>query len=73
MEKGFISTQELKKYYRMGTTDVKALDGVDIDIPQGAFCGDHGSFWLRQKHFAQSDWRVRLGNFRFDVCRWPGH
>lgn len=37
MEKGFISTQELKKYYRMGTTDVKALDGVDIDIPQGAF------------------------------------
>ena len=37
MEKGFIQTQDLKKYYRMNTVGVKALDGITIEIPKGAF------------------------------------
>jgi len=37
MENGFIRTEDLRKYYRMGLTDVKALDGVTIDVPQGSF------------------------------------
>ncbi|HAE86132.1 MAG TPA: hypothetical protein DCG78_06470 [Anaerolineaceae bacterium] len=37
MEKGFIRTQDLKKYYHMNTIGVKALDGISIEIPQGAF------------------------------------
>jgi putative ABC transport system ATP-binding protein len=37
MENGFIQTEDLKKYYRMNTVGVKALDGITIDIPRGAF------------------------------------
>ena len=37
MTESFISTAELKKHYRMGETDVRALDGVTLQIQQGAF------------------------------------
>ncbi|MGV7977189.1 MAG: ABC transporter ATP-binding protein [Anaerolineaceae bacterium] len=37
MKDGFISTADLKKHYRMGETDVRALDGVTLQIQQGAF------------------------------------
>ena len=37
MNDGFISTADLKKHYRMGETDVRALDGVTLQIQQGAF------------------------------------
>lgn len=32
-----IKTVNLKKYYEMGDNLVKALDGVDLDIPKGSF------------------------------------
>ena len=37
MTESFISTADLKKHYRMGETDVRALDGVTLQIQQGAF------------------------------------
>ena len=37
-----ITTEDLHKIYPMGTVDVKALDGVDIDIEKGEFIGIMG-------------------------------
>jgi putative ABC transport system ATP-binding protein len=37
-----IITKDLHKIYPMGTIDVKALDGVDIDIEKGEFVGIMG-------------------------------
>jgi putative ABC transport system ATP-binding protein len=37
-----ITTEDLRKIYPMGTIDVKALDGVDIDIEKGEFVGIMG-------------------------------
>ena len=37
-----IRTQGLKKIYRMGNVEVKALDGVDIQIGKGEFVGIMG-------------------------------
>ncbi|HVP24702.1 MAG TPA: ABC transporter ATP-binding protein, partial [Methanomicrobiales archaeon] len=34
-----IRTQSLRKIYRMGNVEVKALDGVDIHIRKGEFVG----------------------------------
>ena len=38
MENAFIQTRDLRKIYQMGDTEVRALDGIDLDIPQGSFC-----------------------------------
>ena len=32
-----LQTKDLKKYYGSGDTQVKALDGVNLDIEEGAF------------------------------------
>ena len=32
-----LQTQDLKKYYGAGDTQVKALDGVDLAVEQGEF------------------------------------
>lgn len=32
-----LQTKALKKYYGIGDTQVKALDGVDLEIEQGEF------------------------------------
>jgi putative ABC transport system ATP-binding protein len=37
-----ITTEDLHKIYPMGTIDVKALDGVDIEIGKGEFVGIMG-------------------------------
>ncbi len=37
-----ITTEDLHKIYPMGTIDVKALDGVDIEIAKGEFVGIMG-------------------------------
>jgi putative ABC transport system ATP-binding protein len=37
-----ITTKDLHKIYHMGAVDVKALDGVDIDIDKGEFVGIMG-------------------------------
>jgi putative ABC transport system ATP-binding protein len=37
-----ITTEDLHKIYPMGTVDVKALDGVDIEIEKGEFVGIMG-------------------------------
>jgi putative ABC transport system ATP-binding protein len=37
-----ITTKDLRKIYPMGTIDVKALDGVDIEIGKGEFVGIMG-------------------------------
>jgi len=37
-----ISTQNLKKIYKMGNVEVKALDGVDLSIGKGEFVGIMG-------------------------------
>lgn len=37
MEDAFIQIRDLKKIYQMGDTQVHALDGVSMDIPQGSF------------------------------------
>lgn len=29
--------EQVRKHYRLGTTTVKALDGIDLDLPQGRF------------------------------------
>ena len=34
-----LETRGLKKHYRMGETIVRALDGVSLTVPQGAFIG----------------------------------
>jgi len=37
MEETFIRISGLKKHYLMGGTLVRALDGIDLDIPRGSF------------------------------------
>jgi len=37
MTQAFIEVKDLRKIYQMGETQVKALDGVSIEVPQGAF------------------------------------
>jgi len=37
MTESFISTADLKKHYRMGETEVRALDGISLQIEQGSF------------------------------------
>ena len=37
MEETFIRIRGLKKYYQMGGTLVRALDGIDLDLPRGSF------------------------------------
>jgi putative ABC transport system ATP-binding protein len=37
MKNPFIHISELTKHYQMGGTTVRALDGVDLDIPQASF------------------------------------
>jgi len=37
MSESFISTADLKKYYRMGETVVRALDGITLQIARGSF------------------------------------
>jgi putative ABC transport system ATP-binding protein len=37
-----IRTERLRKVYRMGKVEVKALDGVDIHIGKGEFVGIMG-------------------------------
>ena len=37
MQDTFIRIRGLKKHYQMGGTLVRALDGLDLDIPQGSF------------------------------------
>ena len=32
-----LSVRNLKKYYQMGESTVKALDGIDLDIKEGEF------------------------------------
>ena len=50
MENGFIQTDDLKKYYRMNTVGVKALDGITIEIPRGAFAVIMGPLALAKAH-----------------------
>ena len=38
-----LQTKALKKYYGIGDTQVKALDGVDLEIEQGEFVGIVGT------------------------------
>ena len=38
-----LQTRDLKKYYGSGDTQVKALDGVDLSIPQGEFVASVGT------------------------------
>jgi putative ABC transport system ATP-binding protein len=45
-DSSFISIRGLKRHYRMGTTVVRALDGIDLDIERGemlALMGPSGS------------------------------
>jgi putative ABC transport system ATP-binding protein len=37
MSDAFVEIRDLRKIYRMGETEVKALDGVSLEIPKGAF------------------------------------
>lgn len=37
MEQAFIRIRGLKKHYQMGGTLVRALDGIDLDLPRGSF------------------------------------
>jgi len=37
-----ITTRDLKKIYQMGSVEVRALDGVDLDIKKGEFVGIMG-------------------------------
>ncbi len=37
MTQAFIEVKDLRKIYQMGETQVKALDGVSLEVPQGAF------------------------------------
>ena len=37
METPFIRISNLTKYFQMGGTTVRALDGVDLDIPRKSF------------------------------------
>ena len=38
-----ITTRDLRKSYRMGGQTIHALDGVDLNVPQGQFCAVIGA------------------------------
>ena len=48
-----LSMRDLSRVYRTETVETCALDGVDLEIEDGEFVGDHGAVGLRQVDPAQ--------------------
>ena len=46
-ENSIIKTEDLTKIYGMGDAQVRALDGVSLQIMENEFVADHGTFRLR--------------------------
>ena len=66
-----IEVRGLKKYYRMGSSVVRALDGVDLDIERGEFVavtGASGSGKSTIMHLLGCLDRATSGRFVFDGC-----
>lgn len=49
----------LRKIYGQGETEVKALDGVNLEVEKGGVCSDCWNFWERKVYDASYDWRIR--------------
>ena len=41
-----IKIRGIKKIYKMGTQEVRALNGIDLEMEE-RICGDHGSVGIR--------------------------
>jgi len=51
-----IRTEKLGKYYCQGSRQIAALDGIDLHIASGRFCGRDRSFRFGKVDAAQSSW-----------------
>ena len=69
MKKTIVRTEGLKKYYPVGGTVVKALDGVDLEIGAG-ICFCDRKIRQRQKHPAAHAGRPRCTDGRPCNRRW---
>ena len=58
MKSPMIRISGLKKYFQMGGTTVRALDGVDFDIPQNSFTVVMGPSGSGKSTLALSGWRA---------------
>ena len=53
-----LQVRGLKKYYGRGENQVRALDGIDLDIEPGPVYRYRGNLRLRKNHAAEHAWRA---------------
>ncbi len=46
----------LRKIYGQGETEVKALDGVNLEVEKGGVCSDCWNFWKWKVYIASYHW-----------------
>ena len=68
-----VETKHLKKYYQMGDTTVKALDGIDFCVKDQEFIAIIGKKWVRKEHTFAYARRARYTNRRGSADRRKEH
>ena len=62
--KEVVRTEELKKYYPLGTHTVKALDGVNLTVKEGEFVAITGKSGSGKKYAAAYVRSIGCANIR---------
>ena len=46
----------LRKIYGQGETEVRALDGINLEVEKGEFCSDCWNLWKWKVYIASYHW-----------------